>query len=107
MHHISPAMILGMAALTCVMTMCLMQYITLQSKVTTIAGEVSSLESRLSDLKSDNDERLGEINASINLDDIKFKAISELGMTYAKENQIIGYTNDDNDYVHQVAQITD
>ena len=102
--YMTPAMIAFMAAAMCVMAACLFEYITLQSEVTNAVEEIADLESQLSDLKSENDEALNAIESSISLDDIKYRAIAELGMTYADEDQIIHYSNEESDYVRQVIQ---
>lgn len=102
--RMNPAMIAFMMAVMCAMCVCLFRYIGLQSEVTNAVEEIASLESQLSDLKSDNDEALNAINSSVSLDDIKYRAIAELDMIYAQEDQIITYSNDDTDYVRQVIQ---
>ena len=100
----NPARIAAMMAAVCIMCVGLFYYIGLQSRVTNAVEEIASLESELSDLRSDNDEALNAINSSVSLDDIKYRAIADLGMTYAQEDQIITYSNDDTDYVRQVIQ---
>lgn len=98
------AMIAGMTASLVLMCIILVSYISLQSRVTSAVNENAALETQLATLKSDNDQRLNEINSGINLDEIKYKAITKLGMTYADDDQVVNYTNSDGDYVHQVRQ---
>lgn len=81
------------------------QYLSVQSQLTSAISEVASKQTQLQTLKASNDETLNEIEASINLDEIKYKAITELGMSYAQDDQIITYSNDDSDYVHQVTEV--
>ncbi len=100
-----PAMIGILLAVTCGISMILIQYISLQSSVTSAVKEIASLETQLADLKSDNDEKLNEINSNISLDDIKYRAIAELGMTYAQEDQIVTYDGESDDYVRQVTKL--
>lgn len=83
----------------------LIHYLKLQTQVTNAVQEIASLQSDYSDLKQSNDEALNQLNSSINLDEIKYKAMTELGMTYPKENQMVTYSNADSDYVHQVQEI--
>lgn len=92
-----------MSALMCVL---LFSYISLQSAVTQSVKEIASYESTLSSLKTANDQRYNEIVASVDLDEIKTRAMTELGMTYAAEDQIISYEADTSDYVHQVQEVT-
>lgn len=101
----NPALIAFMTAIVAAMSVVLIQYIGLQSEVTASVQEIARLESSLSDLKSNNDELETQINSSVNLDDIKYKAITKLGMTYAQEDQIVNYDGGSGDYVRQVTQL--
>lgn len=101
---LSPAMIAVMTAAVCIMAVCLFSLNYLQTEVTLAVEEIADLETKLADLKNDNDEALNAIETSISLDDIKYRAIAELGMTYADEDQIIHYTSEESDYVRQLIQ---
>ena len=101
----NPFLIAFMAGVMCLMSFFLIEYISLQSQVTGTINEIAQLETQLASLKSDNDETLNEINSSINLDDIKYRAIAQLGMTYAKEDQIVTYDGGSGDYVRQVSEL--
>lgn len=80
-------------------------YIMLQSDVTARMSAISSLDSQINDLKADNDEAFKRLSTSIDLDSIKNKAMSELGMSYAKKSQIIYYSVVDDDYMNQYGEI--
>ncbi|MBQ2802974.1 MAG: cell division protein FtsL [Lachnospiraceae bacterium] len=80
----------------------LINYIQIQSELTATAKNVSRLESRLNTMKLANDEEYSRITSNIDLEEIKRIAIGELGMTYAKEGQIISYSSVGNDYMRQV-----
>jgi len=80
-------------------------YIRIQSDVTARMKTISSLESQIADVKADNDEAYKRINTAINLDSIRNIAMTELGMSYAKESQIIYYSVDDDDYMNQYSEI--
>ncbi|MBQ9612382.1 MAG: cell division protein FtsL [Lachnospiraceae bacterium] len=103
--RMNPALITFMAVILFLTSFILIRYISLQSRVTESVKEISALEKTYASLKESNDEMENEINARINLDDIKFKAITELGMTYADQNQIITYAGETGDYVQQVREI--
>lgn len=94
---------LTMAVLTfgCVASL----YIKIQSDITTRMKSISSLESQITDLKAENDEAYKRINTAIDLDSIKNTAMTEYGMSYARESQIIYYTVGEDDYMHQYSQI--
>lgn len=80
-------------------------YIKIQSSVTARMNDISNLESQIEDLKADNDEAFKRINTAIDLDSIRNTAMSELGMSYARESQIIYYTVGDDDYMNQYGAI--
>ncbi len=83
----------------------LIQYIQLQADITHTVKNISKLESRLNDLRLANNEEYSRITSSMDLEEIKRIAITELGMVYASEGQIITYSNEGYDYVEQVADI--
>ena len=45
------------------------------------------------------------VSGDRNVEEIKAIAIGELGMTYAGEGQIVTIADNDQDYVHQVADL--
>ncbi|MDO4513918.1 MAG: cell division protein FtsL [Lachnospiraceae bacterium] len=83
----------------------LVGYITLQADITNSVKHIATLESRLNDLKLANDEEYSRITSGTDLEEIKRIAIGELGMTYAREGQIITFSTNGNDYVRQLADI--
>jgi hypothetical protein len=96
-----------MAVLMGAMCFILISYIRLQADLTSSVKSISSLESQLSTLKAANDEKYNKINSSIDLDEIKYTAVTKLGMRYAQKDQIIRVQNDSEDYVKQVGLIGD
>lgn len=80
-------------------------YIKVQSSVTARMKNIATLESQISDLKAENDEAYKRINNSIDLDSVRERAMTELGMTYAKESQIIYYSVGEDDYMNQFGEI--
>ena len=80
-------------------------YINIQSDITARMKTISSLESRIADLKAENDEAYKRINTAIDLDSIKNTAMTEYGMSYARESQIIYYSVGEDDYMHQYREI--
>ena len=83
----------------------LVNYVSIRSEITTSSEQIMALESTLNDMRLENDEDYSRIKNGIDLTEIKMKAIGKLGMTYAKEGQIITYTEVDDDYVRQVSDI--
>ena len=80
-------------------------YIQLQSDITSSMKHISTLESQITDLKADNDAAIKRIDLSTDLEDVKYKAIHELGMKYAGPGQIVYYTVEDSDYMNQYSDI--
>lgn len=80
-------------------------YLTLQSDITNSIKNISRMESRLNELKLENDENYSRITSSVNLDEVKRIAIQELGMSYAKEGQIVIFDGEGSDYVRQTGEI--
>ena len=72
-----------------------------QSRITSHSKEVSSLQKELADLKEQNNTKYNSVMDSVNLDEIREKAMNELGMVYATSDQVIEYESPSGDYVKQ------
>jgi len=94
-----------MAAAFLIVCGVLTSYIKLQSDITNHVKNISTLESRLNELRLANDETYTKIMSSVDLEEIKRIAVNELGMKYAKEGQVVQYTGEGNDYVRQYSDI--
>ena len=73
-------------------------YVQMQSRITSHSKEVSSLQKELADL---NNTKYNSVMDSVNLDEIREKAMNELGMVYATSDQVIEYDSPSGDYVKQ------
>lgn len=80
-------------------------YINIQSDITARMNRIASLESQIENLKADNDEAYKRISTTVDLESVKMTAMSELGMSYAKESQIVYYSVGDDDYMNQYSEI--
>ena len=76
-----------------------------RSNVTQQMKEVAALESRVADIKADNDVRYKKITTSTDLNAIKDAAINRLGMKSATQDQIVYYSVDNNNYMDQYNDI--
>ena len=103
--HMNVGYVLFLTVAICMAGFILIGYIKIQSDITTSVKQIARLESRLNNLKMDNDEEYSRVLSSINLDEIKRIAIQELGMTYASEGQIITFATEEYDYVQQMGKI--
>lgn len=103
--HMGPGYVLFLSIALLATGWILLNYIKLQSDITNSINQISSLERELNDLKLSNDEEYSRITSSIDLEEVRRIAISELGMTYAQEGQIIKFTSENSDYVKQISSI--
>lgn len=97
----------GMLVIIAVMTVVLIYYIKLQADVTRTSQEIASLEQQLTQIKAENDASYNEINDSISLEEVRKRAIQDLGMKYADRDQVIIYSGTEKDSVHQVSSLND
>jgi hypothetical protein len=94
--------VLFMTLMLLVSGLTLSTYIGLQSDITNTIKHISRLERELNSVRLVNDETYNRITNNVDLDYIRQVAITELGMTYAKEGQIIDFASNKNDYVRQI-----
>jgi len=80
-------------------------YLSLQASLTNQADRIATLQTQLTAATEANDARYNNINDSVSLSEIKDIAVNQLGMIYATPDQIITYTNPDNDYIKQYDEI--
>ena len=78
-------------------------YLRLQSEITSRSRNIASLQEELADLKEDNTTRYNAVLNSVNLEEIREKAINELGMVYASPEQIIKYKSPTSNTVKPVS----
>lgn len=97
--------VLFMGLLITVMTVALIFYIKLQADISSSSSKVASLEAELTELRSSNEEAYNEIQASVDLDEIRDRAINELGMKYATQSQIVEYSASGGGVVHQISEV--
>ena len=96
--------VLFMLFIIAAMTGLLLYYIKLQADVTRTSREIADLEQKLTQMQAENDADYNEINDSINLEEVRDRAIHELGMKYADRDQVIIYSGSEKDTVHQVTE---
>lgn len=77
------------------------QFLQLRAEVTQRSNHITAMQRELSTLHEQNTTKYNAIMDSVNLEEIKLRAMDDLGMVYAEEGQIIEYDNPSNDYVKQ------
>lgn len=80
-------------------------YIKLQSDITIRMEHIAVLESGVNTLKADNDAAYKRLITSVRMEDVKKRAVDELGMSYPKEEQIVYYEPDYTDFMSQYSEI--
>lgn len=93
------------AILMSVIAFFLVNYLRLQSDLLTIQKRVEASELYYYRLKNDNDNTQERLETSVSFEEIKERAINELGMDYPREDQIIYFSCDDDDYVKQYKDV--
>ncbi len=105
--HMNIGSVLSMAIAMVAAGFILTWYLTLQSDITNSVKHIAALESELNQLRRDNDENYSRITSNVDLEEVKRVAIQELGMTYAREGQIVIFNGEGSDYVRQTGDIPD
>lgn len=106
-RHMNIGSVLSMAAAMVAAGFILTWYLTLQSDITSSIKHISALESKLNEMRLENDENYSRITSNVDLEEVKRIAIQELGMRYAEEGQIITFNGEGSDYVRQTGDIPD
>ncbi len=96
-------MMLTIAAV-CVLFICV-NYLHVQSSISTRIHHIEALEQSLETLKAENDALETRINTDIDLNHIYQVATKELGMVYANRNQVLLYDKTESEYVRQYEDI--
>lgn len=104
-RFISPGQVVVLFACICMLGTILYGYLSLLSANTAAAEEVAVLQSQLNTMKLDNEEEYSRIMSSVNMEEIKIRAIEELGMQYAQEGQVIEVPYAMDDYVRQYQEM--
>ena len=94
------------AAAVAVVTICV-YFLKLQATSTQLQKRTVSLQTTLKDLKIENDIVYNEIVSRVDLENVREKAITELGMSYPAQSQIAYYNAASSDYVKQFEEIPD
>lgn len=75
-------------------------YVHLQNSITTSMNNISRLEREITNLKEENSAAKSRISTSTNLAHIKQVAMTELGMVYATNDQVVYYEIEDEDFMN-------
>ena len=98
------SLILLVAAVAVTFYVCL-QYIRVQTDITTLSKSIAVKESQVVTMKKDNNAALEEISRTFDLSYVYKIATKELGMVFPNEDQVIKYDSSKSDYVKQFEEI--
>ena len=96
-------MFLSAAAIVCAVACGI--FISLQTSISTNMKSVAELQTQVSDLKARNDALEKNIETSVDLEQIKQKAINDLGMKYPAADQVVTYSVQSSDYMNQYGSV--
>ncbi len=103
--NMSPAYTLFLAiAAVCAVLICV-AYLKLQSDMVSRSERISVLQEELADLTEQNDTAYNAATDSVNLEEIRDKAMNEMGMVYASQGNVVEYESSTSDYVKQYDDI--
>lgn len=94
-----------LAAAAVMMLFVCVNYVQLRSELVTRSKHITSLQQELASLNEENTTRYNSIMDSVNLNEVREKAMNDLGMVYADGSQIIEYDNPTGDYIKQYENI--
>lgn len=97
--------VLFLSLCTVILANSLIKLLSLQSSIQQRMNHINLLENQILNLRSINNEKEKRLKTQINLEFIKESAINELGMDYAKEDQIIYYKIEHNNFLDQYEDI--
>ena len=103
--HMNPGYVLFLSMAILVTGIVCIQYLQIQSDITNRLENIASLESQFNALKTGNDEEYNRILGTVDLEEVKRVAMEELGMTYAKDGQVIVFQSEESDFVRQYIDI--
>ena len=82
-------------------------YLQLQTRITSQKKVVNVLESELSQLREDNDAYYSQVTSNVDMTSVRKIAIGRLGMKYASDDQIVTYETEGRSYVRQYQDVPD
>ena len=80
-------------------------YLRLQSDIVNQAETITALQEELNMLTEENDTAYQAAEDSVDLEEVRRKAVNELGMVYAAQGSVVEYESPAEDYVKQYSEI--
>lgn len=103
--HMSAGYVVFLAGAAIAALIVCVVYLQMHSELTERSKNVTVLQKTLSEAKEENNTKLNSVLNSVSLDDVKNRAVNELGMVIASPSQVIEYQNQSGDSVKQYESI--
>ena len=103
--HMNRGYVTFLAVAAMVTLFACVQYLQLQSDITSRSKHITSMQQELADAREANTTKYNAVVNSMNLEEIREKAMTELGMVYAAADQIVEYKSPTSNLVTQYAEI--
>ena len=103
--HMNRGYVVFLAVAAVITLLACVQYLQLQSEITSRSKHITSLQQELADAKEANSTKYSAVMNSMNLEEVRDIAMNRLGMVYATEEQVITYKSPSSNAVEQYAAI--
>lgn len=103
--HMNRAYVVFLTVAAVVALVVCVQYLQLQSEITSRSKHITSLQQELESAKEANNTKYNAIVNSMNLEEIRDRAMNELGMVYADAEQVIEYKDPTSNTIMQYSSI--
>ncbi|MBO4336539.1 MAG: cell division protein FtsL, partial [Lachnospiraceae bacterium] len=104
-RRMNPGLVFFFSLIIMVFGVALFGELSLQAGNVRLRREIASMKSELNNIRMDNDEEESRIMGSVDMQEIKEKAITKLGMQYAQSGQVVEVADATDDYVHQYQEL--
>ena len=103
--HMNRGYVIFLAVAAMIALFSCVQYLQLQSEITSRSEHITELQRELADRREANTTKYNVVMNSMNLEEVRERAMNELGMVYATEDQVVSYKNPANVSVRRYAEI--
>ncbi len=103
--HMSKSYVAFLAIAAVMVLFLCVQYLQLQSELTSRSKNITALQHELADMKEANTTKYNAVMNSMNLEEVRDIAMNELGMVYASQEQIVRYQSPASNALTQYASI--
>ncbi len=92
------------AAAVLILAVCV-NYVQMRSEIMDRSENITAMQRELTELKEENNTKYNALMDSVNLEEVRNRAVNQLGMGYAAKEQIVEYDNPTGDYIKQYEEI--